>query len=217
MKNYSQNNEQDIILNYLHSNNLHSGVFLDLGANDGESFSNTRGIMLTFPHWKGIFIEASSHSFSRLFLLYQEEPERAELINSVVLKENLITPNNLIEFFDSPTHNPASSIDRGLVNRFISKVNGNGVSIDPRKVLIGSVGLKTIMNNYSDISFDFINVDIEGGSAEMVLQDWFNPRNYGCKILCIEHDGYVNQLTNKFNSLGYTTIDSNGENLIFGL
>ena len=83
-KRYSQNNEQDIIMSYLESNELTSGQLLDIGAFDGETLSNTRAIMLRFKHWKGVFVEPSSFSFVKLFELYKMQPKRAELVNLAV-------------------------------------------------------------------------------------------------------------------------------------
>lgn len=217
MINYSQNNEQDTILTYLNYYDITSGTLLDIGAYDGETYSNTRAIMIKYPKWKGIFVEPSSHSFVKLFNVYQNEPRRAELINLLVTTEDELNNEVLVEFYDTPTQSPASSIDIKCVNRFVNKVDNFGASIDPRKVITAKVGLKQLFLKFKNTPFEFINVDIEGGSAKLVLQDWFNPLDYGCKLICIEHDNMISDLQNKFNNLGYKTISYTGENLIFGL
>ena len=56
MKKYSQNNEQEVILDFLEKNNMTSGRLLEIGAYDGEGFSNIRGLMIKYPQWKGVFI-----------------------------------------------------------------------------------------------------------------------------------------------------------------
>lgn len=217
MKNYSQNNEQDIILEYLSNNNMESGKLLDLAAFDGETYSNTRAIMLKYPQWRGVFVEPSAYSFYKLFKLYQEEPERAELVNMIITEERLVNDDSFIEFYDTPTHSAASSVEISNVHRFISKVNSKGFSVDPRKIFVGKMGLRELLNNFNDSNFEFMNIDVEGNSAKMVLQEWFNPLDYGCKLICIEHDNYLQPLCTKFNSLGYRTIAFTGENLIFGI
>jgi len=217
MINYSQNNEQDTILTYLNYHDINSGTLLDIGAYDGETYSNTRAIMLKYPNWKGVFVEPSSHSFVKLFNIYQNEPRRAELINLIVTTEDELNNEVLLEFYDTPTQSPASSIDIKCVNRFVNKVDNFGASIDPRKVITAKAGLKELFLKFNNTSFEFISVDIEGGSAKLVLQNWFNPLDYGCKIISIEHDNMIQELQNKFNRLGYNTISYTGENLIFGL
>jgi len=214
MKNYSQNNEQEILLNYLIKNNLIKGTLLDIGAFDGETYSNTRGIMLHFEDWKGVFVEPSSYSFYKLFSIYQNQPRRAELINILVVEE-LENNCNLIEFYDSPIAPAASSRDILNVHRFINNKNEQGDSIDPRKIFLGKTGLKNILKLSN--TFEFINIDVEGGSATLALQSWFNPIEYNCKLLCIEHDSKEQELYNKFKQLGYNLIGHNAENLIFGI
>ena len=217
MKNYSQRNEQEIILQYLSYKNLEFGRLLDIGAFDGETYSNTRAIMLKYPKWRGVFVEPSAYSFYKLFKLYQEEPSRAELFNMIVSEENEINGSSFVEFYDTPTHSAASSIQISNVHRFISKVDNNGLSIDPRKIFVGKIGLRELLKAFGGSNYDFINVDVEGNSAKMVLQEWFNPLNYGCKIICIEHDNQIQPLCEKFNNLGYNVIYHNDENLIFAL
>jgi len=84
-KNYSQNNEQELIIKYLLNKNMHSGKFLDIGAYDGETFSNVREIMLQFNDWSGVFVEPSSYCFYKLCDMYKMMPRRAELINLAVV------------------------------------------------------------------------------------------------------------------------------------
>ena len=62
---YSQNNEQDIILSYFQSR---KGFFLDIGANDGVTLSNTYALQL--QEWKGVLIEPSEEAFNRIKVRY---------------------------------------------------------------------------------------------------------------------------------------------------
>jgi len=58
---YSQNNEEQIILNYLGDS---TGHFLDIGAFDGITFSNT--YELVKRGWTGVMVEASPRTFIKL-------------------------------------------------------------------------------------------------------------------------------------------------------
>jgi len=58
---YSQNNEEDVILNYFGS---FVGTFLDCGANDGVTLSNTRA--LAERGWCGVLVEPSPKAYARL-------------------------------------------------------------------------------------------------------------------------------------------------------
>jgi FkbM family methyltransferase len=225
-KNYSQNGiEQDVIINYIEHFNLKSGRLLDIGAYDGETFSNVRAVMLRYNEWKGVFVEASSYCFSKVVDMYKMEPRRAELINiAIVLEEDLNNGNTLIPFHDSPM-SACSSLDSSFTERGVTHhlspsqmVNTDGDIVDPRKVYVGKVGMKEILEKFGP--FDIINIDIEGFSSKLALQEWFNPNNYGCKLICIERDnwpGCAEALNDKFTGHGYTLIGRSHENMIYAL
>lgn len=212
MKKFSQNNEQDFILDYIEKNRLTKGKILEIGAYDGEGFSNVRSIMVKYPEWKGVFVEPSSYCFSKLVDLYKMEPRRAELINLAIVPEDELGKTSLLTFHESPMSACSSSID-GHVQRWYSEVNSDGDSVNPRKIYVGKIGMKEILNTFGP--FDFINIDVEGYSAKLALQDWFDPRSYGCKILCVEHDRYHQELQTKMLSYGYRLLTINAENAIF--
>jgi len=211
MKKYSQNNEQEIILNFLEKNNLTSGRLLEIGAYDGEGFSNVRGLMLKYPNWKGVFIEPSSYCFSKLVDLYKMEPRRATLINLAVVPENELGESPLLKFHESPMSACSSSVE-GHVQRWYAEKNSDGDWVNPREVYVAKIGMKEVLEKFGP--FDLINIDVEGYSAKLALQEWFDPRNYGCKIISIEQDGYSAQLQQKFLSFGYSLLCLNSENII---
>jgi len=209
MKNYSQNDEQEIILNYLESNDINSGKVLEIGAYDGENFSNVRALLLKNSDWKATMVDASSFCFVKLFEMYKEHEDRIDLINSVVCMEEDLGSTSLVEFYESPL-SAVSSTSLAHTKRFESIIPEK-----IRKTYMSKVGMKEILDKFGP--FEFINIDIEGYSARLVLQDWFNPMDYGCKIICIEHDGLVHQIGEKLTRFGYKFISINGENIIFGL
>src|SRR5690348_6177236 len=58
---YSQSNEEEIILGYFGD---FVGTFIDIGANDGITLSNT--FALVWKGWQGTLIEASPKAYERL-------------------------------------------------------------------------------------------------------------------------------------------------------
>ena len=205
MKNYSQNNEQEIILAYIKYKNLINGKLLEIGAFDGENFSNVKGILLTYPEWKATMVEPSSFCFSKLFEMYKEEENRIELINAAVVLENDLLNKTLLEFYESPLSAVSSSI----------KSNLDKFNFTSRKIYVPKIGMKEICEQFGQ--FQFISIDVEGYSAELALQDWFNPKAYGCMLIAIEPDNLQTKLQEKFTKLGYTVIGHTVDNIIFGL
>src|SRR6187401_1248386 len=66
--NYSQNNEQEIIINLFKGKQ--SGTFLDIGANDGVTLSNTFALANDYG-WTGLLVEASPKAYERLIKNYE--------------------------------------------------------------------------------------------------------------------------------------------------
>lgn len=211
---YSQNNEQDIILSYIEKKQITHGKLLEIGAYDGETFSNVRKLMLLYKGWNAVMVEPSSYCFSKLVDMYKMEPRRVELINIAVVTEEQLMDSSMLKFFESPMSACSSSVE-GHVQRWIGEKNSDGDYVNPRKIYVGKIGMKEILKTFGP--FDFINIDVEGYSASLALQDWFNPIEYGCKLICVEHDRKHQELYDKFTKCGFVLLDINAENIIMGL
>jgi len=72
---YSQNQEEDVIQSWFGD---FVGTFLDIGANDGKTLSNTYA--LVERGWAGTYVEASPKAFERLSALIGVNP-KFDLIN----------------------------------------------------------------------------------------------------------------------------------------
>ena len=79
---YSQNNEEQIVTRYFGNT---GGTFLDIGANDGITLSNT--FALSNIGWAGTLVEASPKAFARLQECYQHM-KGYELIHTAVGTHN---------------------------------------------------------------------------------------------------------------------------------
>ena len=117
---------------------------------------------------------------------------------------------NLTRLFSGPIvnyrHAYQSRYKRGQLDKF---------NFTSRKIYVPKIGMKEICEQFGQ--FQFISIDVEGYSAELALQDWFNPKAYGCMLIAIEPDNLQTKLQEKFTKLGYTVIGHTGDNIIFGL
>ena len=71
-KGYGQLGQDLLALDFFRSYPAESKVFLDIGAFDGISFSNTR--LLFEEGWSGVCIEPCSKNYKKLELLYKDTP-----------------------------------------------------------------------------------------------------------------------------------------------
>src|SRR5690348_14672442 len=93
MIDHSQNGEQKVIFDYFGGS---PGAFLDIGANDGETLSNSRALALS--GWSGVCVEPSFRAYVRLSALY-ENNDSVECVNAAIT-----SVDGPIDFWDSGTH-----------------------------------------------------------------------------------------------------------------
>jgi hypothetical protein len=107
MIDYSQNSEQAHIINFFRNKPCH---WLDLGANDGATLSNTRALsLLGHP---GVAVEPAAPAFAKLLALYRPEGRPPLLLsegvyrcdNIVVVNAAVTAKDGPIDFYDSGTH-----------------------------------------------------------------------------------------------------------------
>lgn len=211
-KSHSQNNEQDIIIGHFGN---HAGTFLDIGANDGLTLSNTFGLLEI--GWKGFAVEPSPKAYERLLKNCKPYIDDVKLLHGQFAIGNTdgeITLNESSGFDNGPDVGLLSCIDDKEMERWAGKV-----SFD--KVIVPMFTYKTfiemIRSRTPDAKFDFINIDAEGMDYEILKQIDLNDA--GCKCFCIEHNS-IPDMMHKFRvyakEFGFNEIGFNPENLIFG-
>jgi FkbM family methyltransferase len=188
---YSQNNEEQIILKYLGDS---TGTFLDIGAYDGITFSNT--YELVKRGWKGVMVEASPRTFIKLQDNVKEFKNNLTLVNACIVTDG----EKLVDFYDNiqatATHN-LPNVEKWKKETPFDMI---AVMTCHHKTLLEKVGHM----------YDFVNIDVEGSSTDlfMCLYDELPD----VKIWCVEHDGNDKAIIEK--AKGCKVLLRNGENLI---
>lgn len=201
---YSQNNEQEIILEYFSNT---TGRLLDIGANDGVTFSNS--LALLERGWSGILVEPSTSCVDKLKLLHEG--------NTKVTIEAIAIGNQtaIMEFHESGSL--LNKGDNSLVSTLKIEEKDRWSSLD----MTWNIG-KVPVYDFKDFksahphSFDFITIDAEGMDYDILKQ--INLTNVGCKLICVEWNGKDFDLFNDYiTKFGHKLIHKNAENLIYGL
>lgn len=199
---YSQNNEEKIILDHFGD---FTGTFLDIGANDGITFSNSYA--LVEKGWKGACVEASPKAFKRLKKLHKGKPVEctnvaiADYDGTITLNESgsLVTENDVALV--------SSTMDAELA-RWTS------ANIAFTKIEVPCVSFASFLKLSTYKTFDFISIDIEGMELSVLPQMDFVT--LGTKLICVEWNGKDRP---KFNNIlhpyGFSVIHENMENLIY--
>lgn len=189
---YSQNQEEAKITGYF---NGRTGRFLDIGAFDGKTFSNT--LRLVELGWSGVCVEPSPSCFAKLADLHKLNP-KVELVNAAVAAND-----GVINFYDS--FGDAVSTTEAAHKAKWEK--GSKIKFAPIQVV--SLSAKTLLENHGAV-YDFVNIDTESTNLA-VLRDLV-AAGLRFELLCIEHDNQHPAIVAMFP--GCQPIEVNPENLI---
>jgi FkbM family methyltransferase len=191
---FSQYEEEEIILEYFKDSNHESMSFLDIGANDGITFSNTHKLALL--GWNGICLDPSPGAFDKLENLYKYNNKItcynfgiSNIIGKLELNESL----NWVGRDDTPI-GILSCIDSGEKNRFYG--------MNWRTVYCDFFTFDHFLNNSKISKFNFINIDCEG--HDFVVLSQIDLNLVECDMVCIEyteleHIELYNEYFLKFN------------------
>ena len=201
MRNYSQSNEQEIILDYFGD---YVGTFLDIGCNDGETYSNTRALAL--KGWGGSMVDASPKAIDRAKKLYEGNT------SIDVIWAAISDMNGKAILHESDEHAGygdialVSSLDQNETRRW----NKNKFT----QVEVPMMDFATLMENTSHYRYDFISADIEGFEPKLLPQ--INFRQLETKMVCVEWNSRNFDYFEKcFKAWDFKFYAENAENLFF--
>ena len=141
---HSQWGEHEIILNYF---GRFVGRFLDLGAYDGVTGSNSRG--LSDRDWSGVCVEASAYNFTKLVENHRLN-EKITCVNAAVMPTSgLVMIHDTLGQVATCKANP--SIDQWVQRRYYV------AGITPNQI-VAALG----------DHWDFVSIDIEGLDLEVL-------------------------------------------------
>lgn len=198
MTRYSQNNEQDIILQYFGNR---KGYFLDIGANDGITLSNTYALQLA--EWKGVLIEPSEEAFNRIKVRYGVQKFNVAIS----------TTDGHCTFHEMGNHLNAGDVSLLSTIKKTELKRWPGVEFKERMTEVWTY--KTMLKHSPLKFFDFISIDAEGVDYEILEQIDLRYTD----MVCIEHNSNPDlfQLIKEYcNKAGLTKkLLNNLENVIW--
>lgn len=210
MLNYSQNDEQERIVKYFGGSK--NGTFIDIGANDGVTLSNTYALARHYG-WTGLLIEASPKAYDKLLANYQEEifkDREVDLVNVAVGHYDSEKP---VPFYEGGSH--LGKGDVGLLSTLKEEELKRWKGQEEFDLItVPMESISTILSRSRFQKFDLLSIDIEGMELEVLPTIPFVKM--GVKMALVEWNG-KNQLQYDkiMRSSGFRLIHKNGENLIY--
>lgn len=190
---HSQNNEESIVNLYFGN---FTGNLLDIGAYDGESFSNSRKLLQL--GWSGCLVEPLPDAADKCRSLYHHNP-RVSVVQAAVGPTD-----SKIKFHTSEM---MSTIPESFE---VHRKKWHNLQFG--EIEADQITLATLWSRVGR-SFDFMTIDVENYNVDIARQIpadvWGNAR-----CVCIEHDGHVAEIEAIAVSHGMHRIGYNAENLI---
>lgn len=203
--NYSQNQEQQAILNYF--KDKPKGTFLSLGENDGQTLSNVRALAL--DGWCGVMVEPSPRAFARLKALYDGQKKGCFYLYDCAIGNNngKATLHDSGELLKKGDVALVSTLVEDEKKRFQSVLSYEPVEVKVYRWL-------TFYNRLKIKTFKFITIDCEGLDCDILEQ--MDLDALGTELVCIEWNGnqpVKDRIDKKL--AGFKVIYTSGENLIY--
>jgi FkbM family methyltransferase len=202
---YSQGKEEQWIKDYFGS---HIGNVLDLGANDGKTFSNS--LACIERGWGAVCVEPSPSAFDKLFDLHITR-DNVECYNV-----GISNVSGHYDFYDSGTH--LKNGDTALLSTFkkLELKRWEGSENEFRETMATLITIPQLLAMTKIQRFDLISIDCEGLDYEILSQ--MALHKLGCRMLIVETNSVENQKYIDYcYRFGMNVLHKNAENLVFAI
>jgi FkbM family methyltransferase len=203
---YSQNNEDEIVAKFFADAKFGECNLLDVGANDGKTFSNS--LYLIEQGWSGVLLEPSPKAFA----LLEEQHHGNE--NVKLINVGIALFNGEQTFYESGGYKGGddvalySSLDSEEIERW-------GDTVPFEEVVADFITWNEFRLSRKNEKYQFISIDTEG--LDLPILQMIDLDEVECKCLCIEWNNvHTNKIKilNHITPLGFRLLHENMENLI---
>lgn len=207
---HTQHGEHEIIIPFFEGIDVSGLNFLDIGANDGISFSNTWDLYLL--GWGGCCIEPSVKAFSILNDNYKNS-EKVHLFNY-----GISDSEGIFTFYESGNWVDRDDTPPAILSSLYPSHKNNFYGMNWEETKSKFVTFNHFINESPIKKFDFISIDVEG--HDFIVLKQINLSEVGCKMICLEYNRSQETL-DLFRSYcekyGMSEIHRNDDNVIFAL
>jgi FkbM family methyltransferase len=189
--------QQDKYLNENIFVGIENGIFLDIGAHDGISLSNTY-FFEKYKNWTGICVEPIPEVFEKLL-----SNRKCTCVNACVSHYTGKTMFKQIEGYSEMLSHQLDYRDLRHERRIENEINIYGGNI--KLIEIDCYTLEDLLKNYSLNKIDYCSLDIEGGEFEILKT--INYNLVDIDVFSVENNYLGNKLREFMESVGYKLID----------
>ncbi|POY41210.1 hypothetical protein C3L50_01430 [Flavobacterium alvei] len=178
MKNqYYSQVRQDEFLNIVVFNNKENGYFIDIGAHNGQTFSNSLFFEL-YKNWKGICIEPNPNVFKKL-----DSFRKSINLNVCIGESDKVVKFTQIEGYAEMLSGISEKYDKRHIERIerdLESKGGKRTEIDVKMMKLDSI------EELKNRQVDFVSIDTEGNEFDILSSINFNKIDI--KALVVENN-----------------------------
>jgi FkbM family methyltransferase len=172
---YTSQYKQDLFLDKVIFNKKSKGFFIDIGAHDGFTFSNSF-FFEKVRNWKGVCFEPNPFVYKKLI-----EERSAYCYNTCIGDNNEIVEFTQIKGYSEMLSGITSKYHSEHLDRIKKEVDEKGGEIDIIKVEMTT--LQSIKEIKSNKNIDFISIDTEGNELDIINSIDFVKFNIKCIVV----------------------------------
>jgi FkbM family methyltransferase len=157
---------------------LHGGVFVDIGANDGVTLSNTLWLERHLE-WTGLAVEPNPVVFARL-----KANRSCTAINACVSGTTGRQVFQAVSGYGEMLSGLVDEYDPRHEDRILKEVHEKGGSVEQMEV--DCYTLSDLLSTYGLESVDYLSIDVEG--AELSILQSIDLRRFHIQVIGVENN-----------------------------
>jgi FkbM family methyltransferase len=176
-----------------------NGFFVDIGAHDGITGSNT--YIFEQLGWEGICVEPQSDVFLQL-----KKFRNCDCYNVAISSQS----NESVEFFKAYGENTLSGLNEGMDESHKNRAKESGKT---KVIKVKTMTFNEMMEKYPHVkNIDFMSIDVEG--HEMEILKTIDFEKYSFRLLTIEKSE-PRKIKELLNQKGYKILMELGPDIMF--
>lgn len=190
----SQHKQDEFIVNYFKGKQ--NGVFVDIGAHDGITLSNTYVLEKEF-NWSGICVEPMHHEYVKCC-----ENRNCVVYNCAVYDSNGTEKFTMLEYDGYP--DMLSGIAKDISFKHMGHIlsEGNRMGAKQKVITVETRILNEILEENKIYEIDFLSVDTEGSELKILKSIDFNK--FHIKVVIYENGESETPIRDFMTSKGFS-------------
>jgi len=179
MKYRGQHKQDEFIVNFF--NEKTGGVFVDIGAHNGITYSNSYVLEKEF-NWKGICIEPMQHQYDELIKIRDSKNYNCAIFDKEGTTDFLLVKHTTYPDMLSGIKSELTEQQLAGIDREVKRLNLE----EPELIKIQTRNLNNILEENKFYEIDFLSIDVEG--AEYKILDSIDYNKFNIKVIILENN-----------------------------